>query len=418
VDDPDSLFDLFYEEFAPRLRGLVVRFRRVEDLAEDLIQEVLLRAYRAELYLDPGIDPWPWLSTVCRNLAIDKGRRRETHPERCIDIRTLGSLPAPAELVEDPEALLVSSSGDAAEALSHLDERNRRMLILKHVRGWRYDEIAEWEGITVASLRSSLTRARETFRHAYAAIVEGRAVPALFAPFAGSVARRVRAWRDRVTNSDVVTAFSHGAASVPSLANAVATAVVLGAIAVTGPAAGGVVEPLQSEARPVRWIMESMPQVGSSEPAVAEPRVQGANDTTVTETPGLHPTIAANDSPSAPTVSPVTAASPPEDRGEPAPAPALTSPVNVTIDESGASADGGGADAEVDTEPRHEEQHGGDAYYLEPVDVSSDPDGDGQANLATGNPYAKAYCPPPEERGAVTKAACPLMQGEDSLPAA
>lgn len=79
--------------------------------------------------------------------------------------------------------------------------------------------------------------------------------------------------------------------------------------------------------------------------------------------------------------------------------------------EGGCSVSGGpDVRVEVNGFPRHEEEQGADAYYFQPIDVESDLDGDGQNDVATGDPYVKLYCPQPEEQGVVTALVCPILQ--------
>src|SRR5687767_12323464 len=79
----DAAFDDLFRAFHPRL----VRYCRFrtgdESLAEDVAQEVLLRAYHKRGDFDPARPLWPWLKVVANNLIVDHARRRDREAKLC-----------------------------------------------------------------------------------------------------------------------------------------------------------------------------------------------------------------------------------------------------------------------------------------------------------------------------------------------
>ena len=129
--------------------------------AEDLVQEVLLRAFRAIPTFD-GTHPRAWLFTIARNCHVNRFRR----------VRP-GQLPRP----EDTESIPEAQSSDPAElaesnafsaavhgAMADLPEERRRVMQLVDVDGLSYSEAAAVLGVPIGTVMSRLHRARRSVR--------------------------------------------------------------------------------------------------------------------------------------------------------------------------------------------------------------------------------------------------------------
>ncbi|MEC3975849.1 sigma-70 family RNA polymerase sigma factor [Amycolatopsis sp. H20-H5] len=133
--------------------------------AEDLVQDTLLRAYRAIHGFD-GRHPRAWLLTILRNAEHNRHRRQrpqllddpDTSPER-IDGRF-----APA--VSSPEQIVLESAFDVAveRAFATLPEKYRRVVALVDIGGLAYAEAAAMLDIPVGTVMSRLHRARGKIR--------------------------------------------------------------------------------------------------------------------------------------------------------------------------------------------------------------------------------------------------------------
>lgn len=133
--------------------------------AEDLVQETLIRAYRAMDQFD-GAYPRAWLLTILRNTASNL--RRRTRPDLVKDWDALSD-PRPAFGADRPEtpqeAVLVGVLDDDLErAIAALDPRFRGVLVMVDVHGLSYAECAEALGIPVGTVMSRLSRARDRMR--------------------------------------------------------------------------------------------------------------------------------------------------------------------------------------------------------------------------------------------------------------
>jgi RNA polymerase sigma-70 factor (ECF subfamily) len=137
------------EAMIPALRRYARALTRDADIADDLVQDTLVRALRSERLFHGG-DIRSWLYTILTNL--NRNRRR-----------SLARRPAISQLNEDDEA---SANGTEAEgrdierALSGLVEEQRSALLLVMLEGLTYREVADIQGVPIGTVMSRLARAR------------------------------------------------------------------------------------------------------------------------------------------------------------------------------------------------------------------------------------------------------------------
>lgn len=133
-----------------RLLGAARTLTREQSAAEDLVQETLLRAYRALCRFD-GRHPRAWLLTIMRNAFYKDARRKR---------------PQPAEVapVDADHADLVAFDDALTRALAALPEAQRDVVVLVDVEGLAYAEAAAALGIPVGTVMSRLHRARAGLR--------------------------------------------------------------------------------------------------------------------------------------------------------------------------------------------------------------------------------------------------------------
>lgn len=137
--------------------------------AQDLVQDALIRAYKAYLtgrYRE-GASAWPWLVRILTNLFINEYHRRRKF-EFGIDLDTLTAFgeSGPAQTHAAPadvpgEALLAGLLDEELEmALDMLPEPLRLCVILVDVEGLEYAEAAHVLNIPIGTVRSRLARGR------------------------------------------------------------------------------------------------------------------------------------------------------------------------------------------------------------------------------------------------------------------
>jgi RNA polymerase sigma-70 factor, ECF subfamily len=145
--------------------------RNKED-AEDVVQEAYLRALQYSGGFRGG-DARAWLLTIVRHAAytwLRKTRAYEPVTEFDEELHT-------SEVgVSNPEELMLrNADGRLVEkALSELPVRFREILVLRELEGLSYKEIAGVMGVPMGTVMSTLSRAREGFRHKADELLKGR----------------------------------------------------------------------------------------------------------------------------------------------------------------------------------------------------------------------------------------------------
>ena len=151
LSDPD-----FKDELAaviPHLRAFGRSLSGSRDLADDLVQETLLKAWAARKRFQAGTNMRAWTFIILRNLFLSQMRRARFKGE-WDDITASKILAAPAS--QDRHIEL----GDMQRALLHLPQPQREALILVGAGGFAYEEAAEICGCAVGTIKSRVARGR------------------------------------------------------------------------------------------------------------------------------------------------------------------------------------------------------------------------------------------------------------------
>lgn len=161
--DPTSPVDDGFREIVEAHEAAVHGFlrRRVHDpgRAEDLTQEVFLRAWRHAAQYDPErADLRGWLLGIARNLVIDSHRADAARPRRGGGDELLAVLPAP----DQTDAAVASWS--MADALQRLSAPHRDVLLCLYYRRWTLVETAGHLGVPIGTVKSRSTYALRALR--------------------------------------------------------------------------------------------------------------------------------------------------------------------------------------------------------------------------------------------------------------
>jgi RNA polymerase sigma-70 factor, ECF subfamily len=163
--EPSTAGRTFDEEALPHLDALYrVALRLTADptLAEDLVQDTMLKAYRSWRQYRSGTNAKGWLLTILRNTFINDYRRRK-HEPIAMDVEAAEPRALYRSIQEtDPEGAFFSQIVDdkVLEAVDSLPTEFREVLALSDIEGMSYAEIAETLQIPVGTVKSRLFRAR------------------------------------------------------------------------------------------------------------------------------------------------------------------------------------------------------------------------------------------------------------------
>jgi RNA polymerase sigma-70 factor (ECF subfamily) len=157
--------------------SLILRMVRDRQLAEDLSQETFIKAMNAIATYRPEFKFSSWIFKIANNAAIDQLRRRS--------VQTLSLDGAPNATTPDEIEATVLQVGDRSEsALAALEARElgssieraigqlrpeyRSCILLRHVEGLAYEEIAQLLDLPLGTVKTYIHRARHELRDSLA----------------------------------------------------------------------------------------------------------------------------------------------------------------------------------------------------------------------------------------------------------
>jgi RNA polymerase sigma-70 factor (ECF subfamily) len=157
--------------------SLILRMVRDRQLAEDLSQETFIKALNAIATYRPEFKFSSWIFKIANNAAIDQLRRRS--------VQTLSLDGAPNATTPDEIEATVLQVGDRSEsalaaiearelgssierAIGQLRPEYRSCILLRHVEGLAYEEIAQLLDLPLGTVKTYIHRARHELRDALA----------------------------------------------------------------------------------------------------------------------------------------------------------------------------------------------------------------------------------------------------------
>lgn len=130
-------------------------------LAEDAVQDALLKAWdqRGEFRAESQLDTW--IHRIALNAAIDLLRKRRGPVDHDEDPDRHA---APRHDAPDSKYEARALGSDIAVSLERLTQREREAFVLKHLEGWSLEDIAAKQGGNVNNTKQALFRAVRKLR--------------------------------------------------------------------------------------------------------------------------------------------------------------------------------------------------------------------------------------------------------------
>lgn len=163
---PPADFATFMRNYKDMVFATSVRLVRNEAQAEDIAQEVFIKAHEHFEMLSTSPSAGGWLKTVATNLSLNHVQR---YRKRWRFFSEFGrdddeGEAAPVEFAA-PDTFFESMDGEdrravVEEALGRLPEHQRLALVLYHYEELSYDEISRRLGVSLAKVKTDILRAR------------------------------------------------------------------------------------------------------------------------------------------------------------------------------------------------------------------------------------------------------------------
>lgn len=159
-DITDEQLTRLLESLRPDLLRFAFWLARDRAIAEDIVQETLLRAWRARNALRDSTSVRPWLLTIVRRENARMHERKQL-PTVNLDELITSQDGALALNEHDPEMI------DLRRAILKLPDEYREPLVLQVLGGFSTGEIANELGLTLPAVLTRLFRARNKLRDTY-----------------------------------------------------------------------------------------------------------------------------------------------------------------------------------------------------------------------------------------------------------
>jgi RNA polymerase sigma-70 factor (ECF subfamily) len=154
-------FDRLVAEYHERVLNVAYRMVSRREDAEDICQEVFVKAFTALPRLRDRSQFGSWLLRITANCARDALRRRRRRKDD-LDLDEIGPVPSDDDHARETER--DDASRVVQRLLMGLPERHRIVLVLRDIEGLSYEEMAQALSCTVSSVKNRLHRARKLFR--------------------------------------------------------------------------------------------------------------------------------------------------------------------------------------------------------------------------------------------------------------
>ena len=152
-------FEQFYKDNIDRIyRYVFFRVGHNEDVTQDLVSEIFMKALRNFHKYDPEISKSAWIYRIAHNHLANYFRDKKPQVD-VDDVKySLAGEDGRETLVQTEEQLQL------AEALDQLDQEDRQLVTLKYIQGYSYKEMAEMIDKTSDALKVATHRAVKKLR--------------------------------------------------------------------------------------------------------------------------------------------------------------------------------------------------------------------------------------------------------------
>ena len=157
---------LYVNEFVTHLKNSEGVIELAEE-PQDIVQEAFHKAFQSLDSYSPKYKFSTWLFNIAKNIAIDYARKRKISiganltPDNITTLANIGS-----GIKNSPEDKLISSQEyrSLIEMINSLEEKYRQPAILRFIKEYEYNEIAQELNLELNTVKTRLKRAKEMLK--------------------------------------------------------------------------------------------------------------------------------------------------------------------------------------------------------------------------------------------------------------
>lgn len=161
-------FDALVSRHYRGIYNMIYRMLGNSEDAADVTQEAFLRAYTRLDTFELGRSFPAWLKTIASNLSIDHLRKRKTQAGSAVSLEERLEAGVQHEderaAAPDEQVVMADDSRRVLAAVHQLPEKQRAVLVLRHIEGMKLEEIAETLRMPLGTVKTMLFRGRAAVR--------------------------------------------------------------------------------------------------------------------------------------------------------------------------------------------------------------------------------------------------------------
>ena len=161
LDGRIEAFDALYKALASRIRRYLQSLCRDASLADDLTQDTFLQMHRSRRTYQPGRPVTPWVFAIARHVYL---MNRRATARRLRFEETVAADARSMDATHD-DARALADADQVRHALRDVPADQREALLMHHVHGWSFTEIAARLGIRVNAAKTRAFRGVRRMRN-------------------------------------------------------------------------------------------------------------------------------------------------------------------------------------------------------------------------------------------------------------
>ena len=169
LDGDQKAYRILFENHKQAIYHIIVKIVRNNEEAQDLVQETFIKAFSSLKSYNPTYRFTTWLYKIAANSSIDHIRKRKLQTfslDQPVDTKD-GQLSVEVpDMSYHPERDLSAKRQNLSisEAIDSLPEKYRQVIVKRHQEDKSYEEIAEFLGVPVGTVKARIFRARELLK--------------------------------------------------------------------------------------------------------------------------------------------------------------------------------------------------------------------------------------------------------------
>lgn len=165
IKGDEKSLEILIAKYLKLIYGFVLKNVGNQAVAEDITQEVFIKVWKNIKKFDQRKNFKPWIFQITKNTSIDFLRKKTSIPFSSFE-NEKGQNILVENLSEKPVNILerLSDKNDVARALSRLQEKEKKLMSLRHIEGMSFREISEILQESVNTIKSRYRRILANFK--------------------------------------------------------------------------------------------------------------------------------------------------------------------------------------------------------------------------------------------------------------